>query len=550
MSEEAAYGLSAADARTFRRLAINAKSQVQNPRGLAAPGLFAGDPGALFVARVPDVGIRGRVGRKVYSEVCDIFQVVQEARFTGTGTGGPPTGTGTHSYPQFVLGQAPSSSQFVFNLSTEEVEPLEFVPVGQDPFGTWIILGGGGTGAPPDRELIRVTDVIGSQKIGTDCTVGTGTGTGVANDACGFIFHHGVIDSVDVHCQDFDDDGDCVYVFDLCGRRIYPRPEPYWADLVGVGPTGLQAVPVDPTKLPCVPGEGALLYALDLGRPSATILVGSRLGRMCPGVGTDSGDTGHTGVSLTSDQNLPVYLGAEYVYDYVLCGYTLFQTLLISNAAGCELTPGRWVTGLYHQMMPRSKFTAIYPERCLPFYITTEKKIPRAVADVRCNSGVLDIYFSSDDDCETDVELGHDAGCCDCGDGGLTGTSSSGSCWCDGKPTSNTFTVSTFSLNNGTCINCSFSPWGAGYSFVVTRVGTGCTWSASTLPDPCGGSLGASLVIGASGSATLFIGGGTHDVSATYFLASGFNCNGSNTLTLQSSGGGCGNWPATITVAP
>lgn len=517
-------------------------------RGDFAPFVDIPQAPEVYIGKVTKE-LTARGGNKLGKGDCDIYQIIENFGFgTGTGTGSG-TGTGTGDFrivPIFFYNEQ------VLNLATEPVPAGSLILLIREKGGRWLPAAGSGGGG--SRTLLYVHDGFAVEKtIGTAC--GTGSGTGGDIDVhCGLLFHAADIMELDVECEEYLPTGGCAWVADLWGRRLEPK-RMYEADFAGLPPKRLTAIgiPIDPDEpfTPCVPDDDSPLYLVDLGSPARTIFVEGEIGRFCK-MGTGSGTgAGHIGGDPAGggSENLMIYSGTSYIWRSSICAYIPLEPCFVANAHGCPLPVREWVTGAFHRMVPRKLYKGMRPDRCWPLYITTEKKIPRAVGDVRCEDGALKVYFINSDGCEDHLEYGHDAGCCDCGGGGLTGSGTGSDCWCTGKTTSASFTAGTFSLSNGSCLNCAEFP----ATIPMTNApptGGPCVWASTTVRDPCGGSLSASLTVGAGGSADFFIGGGAHDITAHYHLDSGFNCNGSNTLHRVSNGAGCSGWPDTITVAP
>lgn len=503
------------DARILRKIARDYKNRPPpfNTRLLPnVPDKLAATPDIyIALGSVPALS-----GVKPGRGLCIVYKVIM---MVGTGTG-----TGSETYE---LREVSDTLLPVFNVSAQNL--TEWFPVARDAFGNWIAMAGGG-----GRQLIRVTDIIGPQEVGTGCQ--PGTGTGIPDEGCGMIFHHAISLSPDPYCQQYTNAGGCVYATELKGRRI--PPDDYWADFIGIAPTVLQGVPVDPTKTPCVPDAEALVYSIDLGAPARTILVGARVGRLCVGTGTGSANTSSSTLGGHS-QNLVIYMASEYVWNPLLCSYTAIGSVLIANAEGCELDSNEWVTGVYHTMVKREQVPSMAPERCLPLYITTERQYVAPVGDVECEDGHLVIYSlerRADKLCGYELAFWHTAGCCDCGGTGGTGTFSA--CGFDPAPRNYDATISGVT-NTGFCSTCTL--WDGTYR--LNNPDGGSCWSVEFTPH-CPGIACVAMTLCCIDEYMVL------DICGAQYrkLKSLWNALGSNTMDNFGVNDPRCNWPATVTV--
>lgn len=93
-------------------------------------------------------------------------------------------------------------------------------------------------------------------------------------------------------------------------------------------------------------------------------------------------------------------------------------------------------------------------------------------------------------------------------------------------------------ITDGTCSTCNVYNTDP---MELTQVGSSCVWTG----DNTGGCTGGTptLTINSDGSATFEIGGATYSTAA-------FDCEGSNTFDLDTSGTDCDDFPATIAISP
>jgi hypothetical protein len=415
-----------------------------------------------------------------------------------------------------------------------------------------VLLQGDG-GAIGSTVIARIVDIIsvanppcasGSASASASCSAGSGD---VRKPQCLPLYQHAVIQTFDPCCGDWME-ATCAVLMEINGKRLVIGDR-YEAILIGRAPKTLEAAAA-PLDSPCRPGAMPL-YAVDAGDITRVILVENHLGKLC-NLASGSGSIGTAGQGSLRD--LDLYRGIAIRKNERTCLWEPIEDdVLIAHVRGCPLQLNKTYLATWHTGLPKSLLgsgstsgsggSTNTVEFCTPLYLTAQ--YDRAgVADVLCVGGVTKVYkFDPAGDCD-DAKFSNNAGCCNCGSGDSS-SGGGGGCPCDGHPTAAQFRVASFALTNGSCTSpgCGVFP----SSFICTH-SLACQWDAGTMPGPCGGSIGASILAHGDGSADLNI-GGSGTPGAVYHCAS-FNCNGVNTFSLVSNDGGCANWPATVTATP
>jgi hypothetical protein len=398
-----------------------------------------------------------------------------------------------------------------------------------------------GEGEPPPLRVIPTA--ILSAQLPSGCADHSGA---AAKDKCKLYYFHCRVQTFDDVCQEWVDAG-CALGADILGRRLKlnnPYPVLFKAKAPHIQ---LEAIIVPVGEVPCVAGDG--LYMVER-EPVDSILVGPQIGALCgtapPSGGGGPGSTGAVAGDDLSRQLIWHY-GTTYYWDEAACAKLPIEGVIVSNVRGCPLTPGDWIDAHFNKMIPDTLLAGTAASGssfgyCTPSYLFAPQKKSGDRVEC-CNGGGFHIFRYTGNCDEVSIE---NCGCI--GGSGGGGSGGGGPCWCDGKPRADTFRISTFGpLTNGDCSNCGILP----AFFDLAHGLNNCTWSSVTLPNPCGASMGATLVVNSDGSADIYIGAGDSRVALHYHKDSGFNCNGTNAgFNFVSGGSACASWPTTLTATP
>jgi len=252
-------------------------------------------------------------------------------------------------------------------------------------------------------------------------------------DPCKPIYHYGILQTFDPLCEQWVD-GSCVWVIEKIGRRLETGMR-YRADRIGTAPAFLQAVILPPGSPSC--GDNPPLYCHDMGYPTRTILVGDRIGKLCPsGSGGDS-------FSLEPD-NLTWYYGTAQRWDDVACGWVVIEDVIVAAGNGCGLNSGNRVAAHFNKMMLDSHVGGSGALDCVPSYIHVPEK-KAGVYTAECCSGGGVRFYTYTGNCN-EVSLLE----CGCTGGSTSGSGSICGHW-DAVPAQYQFTLTGIT---GTCLNC------------------------------------------------------------------------------------------------